>query len=126
VICAHAPGLLHGYGRLKQATAKMHDLRAHRSVRRPGCRVVFYDSERHQQTGNISDLLAGNAPILVERDTSETHPTGTVWPVGDYIHECTERKTAQHLIDACHCHVRCLRRVGVSLVRFPARPSRSA
>lgn len=39
--------------------------------------VFFYDSKRHQETGNISDLLAGNAPILVDRDTGETHPTGS-------------------------------------------------
>ncbi len=54
--------------------------------------VFFYHSKRHQETGNLSDLFAGNAPILVDRDTGETHPTGTVRPVADYIHEYTERE----------------------------------
>lgn len=54
--------------------------------------VFFYDSVRHQQTGSILDALAGNAPILVDRDTGQVYGTGTAQPAEHYIEQHRERK----------------------------------
>lgn len=54
--------------------------------------AFFYDSRQHQQSGSILDALAGNAPILVDRDTGQFCPTGTARPVEEYVAEYAERK----------------------------------
>ena len=47
--------------------------------------VFFYDSRKHQETGELSDALAGNAPILVSRRDGSLHATGTAHPIEHYI-----------------------------------------
>ncbi len=54
--------------------------------------LFFYDSRQHQESGSLLDALAGNAPILVDRDTGQACPTGTARPVGEYVAEHAERK----------------------------------
>lgn len=54
--------------------------------------VFFYDSVRHQQTGDLLDALAGNGPILIDRETGQVHNTGTARPVEDYIDQYGESK----------------------------------
>lgn len=54
--------------------------------------VFFYDSRRHQESGNFLDALAGNAPIFIDRDTGQVSLTGTAQPVEEYIAEYAERK----------------------------------
>ena len=54
--------------------------------------VFFYDSARHLETRALADSLAGNAPILVDRDTGDTFPTGTAHPVEYYLNQFSERK----------------------------------
>lgn len=54
--------------------------------------VFFYDSLQHQQTGQARDAFAGNAPILIDRETGQIHHTGTARPVEDYIEQHVERK----------------------------------
>jgi hypothetical protein len=54
--------------------------------------VFFYDSRRHQETGNLYDALGGNAPILIDRETGQAHPTGTARPIEEYVDEYAEQK----------------------------------
>jgi Immunity protein 35 len=52
--------------------------------------VFFYDSKRHIETGNISDAIAGNAPLIVTKD-GHVHSTGTAHPVEHYLREFEQR-----------------------------------
>ncbi len=47
--------------------------------------VFGYQSAKYLETGNFSDMLAGNAPILVERETGKLHDLGTAEPLERYI-----------------------------------------
>ena len=53
--------------------------------------VFFSDRKRYLDTGNISDALAGNAPIIVNRGTGEVVQTGTSNTV-DHYNEQYERR----------------------------------
>jgi hypothetical protein len=57
------------------------------TIERPFGWVFFYDSLRHQRTQNLSDHLAGNAPIIVNRFDGSLHVTGTARPAEEYIRE---------------------------------------
>ena len=52
--------------------------------------VFFYDSSRHIETGEFSDALAGNAPIMVNKHDGSLHVTGTHKAVEAFI-EAYER-----------------------------------
>lgn len=54
--------------------------------------AFFYDSVQHQETGAFADLLGGNAPILVNRESGESFTTGTAHPVEYYTGEFSEQK----------------------------------
>lgn len=47
--------------------------------------IFFYQSGRYLKSGNISDMLAGNAPIVVARADGRVHATGTAFPVEYYL-----------------------------------------
>jgi hypothetical protein len=47
--------------------------------------VFFYDSRAFLETGNFSDCLAGNGPVIVERSNGHLHPMGTAYPPQHYI-----------------------------------------
>lgn len=47
--------------------------------------VFFWDSKRHQETGDFRDATVGNAPILVDRTDGSVHHTGTARPIEEYI-----------------------------------------
>jgi hypothetical protein len=49
--------------------------------------VFVYDSKAYLKTREFSDRLAGNAPLIVDRDTGKLHVTGTAKPVEHYIAE---------------------------------------
>lgn len=49
--------------------------------------VFFYQSKDYMETGNLSSMLAGNAPFIVDQETGEVHILGTAYPVGVYIKE---------------------------------------
>ena len=49
--------------------------------------VFFYDSSRHVETGMISDAIAGNAPIIVNKHDGTLHFTGTASPISYYIED---------------------------------------
>lgn len=47
--------------------------------------VYFFDSRRHQETGDLRDAIGGNAPILVDRSDGAAHLTGTARSTEEYI-----------------------------------------
>ncbi|MCO1596195.1 YrhB family protein [Micromonospora sp. RHAY321] len=68
----------------------------------PTCWVFYYQSVRYIESGSFLDSVAGNAPILVDRNTGQHHQTGTARSAGYYIsefangrHTCALCRTAQ-------------------------------
>ena len=47
--------------------------------------MFFYQSRRYVETGELTEMLAGNAPLIVERETGRILPCGTVRPIDHYI-----------------------------------------
>ena len=45
----------------------------------------FYQSLAYLASGNFRDMLAGNAPIIVDRFDGEIRVTGTGRPVSEYL-----------------------------------------
>jgi hypothetical protein len=57
--------------------------------------VFFYDSSGHLGSGELSDALAGNAPIIVNKHDGSLHVTGTHKPTIEFI-EAYERTGDPH------------------------------
>jgi immunity protein 35 of polymorphic toxin system len=49
--------------------------------------VFFWQSQRFLETGNFSEQLAGNAPLIVDRRDGALHGTGTAHPTEHYIRQ---------------------------------------
>ena len=49
--------------------------------------VIFYNSKEYLETKEAKDLVAGNAPYLVDRESGEMLMTGTSDPLETYIAE---------------------------------------
>ncbi len=47
--------------------------------------VFFFDSKRHNETGDFRDAVAGNAPIVVTKADGRVHVTGTALPLEHYL-----------------------------------------
>ncbi len=47
--------------------------------------VIFYDSRLHYETGLFQYSIAGNAPLIIERDTGRILETGTAYPIDRYL-----------------------------------------
>jgi hypothetical protein len=47
--------------------------------------IFFYDSKQYLESGNFSDRLVGNAPIVVARADGGIHETGTARPLEYYL-----------------------------------------
>jgi hypothetical protein len=47
--------------------------------------VFHYNSARYLQNGAVADVLAGNAPLIVDRDTGQVYPTGAAFPTEHYL-----------------------------------------
>jgi hypothetical protein len=47
--------------------------------------VYYYDSALYLESGNELDMLAGNAPILVDKDRGTLVPLGTARDVSYYL-----------------------------------------
>jgi Immunity protein 35 len=60
--------------------------------------VFFYDSRRHQETGDSRYLVAGNAPFFVRRSDGAVFVSGTARPVEDYIGDF---EAGGHLTEPC-------------------------
>jgi hypothetical protein len=53
--------------------------------------IFCYDSVDHIRTGDDRYLLAGNAPIIVNKATGELFVTGTAWPIEKYVEDYETR-----------------------------------
>lgn len=49
--------------------------------------VFFYQTKEFLETGNLSAMLAGNAPFIVNRRDGGIHVLGTANPVDVYLRE---------------------------------------
>jgi len=49
--------------------------------------VFFYQSKAFIKSNDFMDMLAGNAPYIVNRTTGELYITGTAYPIEHYIKE---------------------------------------
>jgi hypothetical protein len=47
--------------------------------------VFSYQRKKYSQTGDISEALCGNSPLLVDKNTHELHVLGTALPVEFYV-----------------------------------------
>lgn len=56
--------------------------------------MFFYNARASLETGDTMAGLAGNAPLIVDRETGEMHETGTAHPVEHYLREYEEARRA--------------------------------
>lgn len=49
--------------------------------------VFFYQSKVYVETGDFCEMIVGNAPIIVNRNTGELVHTGTIHEIEYYIKE---------------------------------------
>ena len=49
--------------------------------------VYFYDGSTHVATRNITDEVAGNAPLIVDKSDGKLYITGTAMPIEHYLSE---------------------------------------
>jgi len=49
--------------------------------------VYFYDGSLHVETGNLSDAVVGNAPLIVDRTDGKLYIAGTAHPIDYYLQE---------------------------------------
>jgi hypothetical protein len=49
--------------------------------------VFFWQSQRFLKSGDFSNQLAGNAPLMVDRRDGALHVTGTAHPIEYYIQQ---------------------------------------
>jgi hypothetical protein len=54
--------------------------------------AFFWDFRQRQESGSFRDVLLGNSPILIDRESGEFLPTGTARPVEAYVAAHAERK----------------------------------
>lgn len=47
--------------------------------------VFFYNSKKYLETGNFRDMLAGNAPLIIDKKTGQLTETGTAYNIDYYI-----------------------------------------
>jgi hypothetical protein len=57
------------------------------TIAKPYGWVFFYQSRDFMDNGNEPALLVGNAPIIVDRNTSELRVTGTARTLDHYLDE---------------------------------------
>jgi hypothetical protein len=57
------------------------------TIAKPYGWIFFYESKEFLDGGAISVALAGNAPIVVNRDTHELRVTGTAMPLEHYLRQ---------------------------------------
>lgn len=53
--------------------------------------VFFYESKEYLNTGNLSSMLAGNAPFIIDNQAGEICTLGTAHPAEFYIQEYVRR-----------------------------------
>jgi hypothetical protein len=56
--------------------------------------IFFYTSQRFLETGDVNYMLAGNAPIVVDRRTGKLTWLGTAEPFENYLRRYEESITS--------------------------------
>ncbi|WP_293304154.1 YrhB domain-containing protein [Pedobacter sp. UBA5917] len=49
--------------------------------------VFFYVNRKYLETNDLSNIVAGNSPIIVNKLTGEKHNTGTAYSIEYYMEE---------------------------------------
>lgn len=62
--------------------------------------VFFFTSKLNMETGDFSHALAGNAPLIVDRDAGTVHVTGTAHPIEHYMNQYRGLSASMTLIRA--------------------------
>ncbi len=62
------------------------------TLRKPYGWVFFYQSRSYVETGNASDQVAGNGPVVVTRSDGALHPLGTALPPDQEIASFERRR----------------------------------
>ena len=57
------------------------------TMTRPYGWVFFYQSREYIETGELGQMLVGNAPIIFDRFDGELRVTGTAEPIEHYLRE---------------------------------------
>ena len=65
--------------------------------------VFFYTSKLFVETGDYKFSLAGNAPVIVDREDGSIHITGTANPLAQYLYEHRKRRGLSHNISTSEC-----------------------
>jgi len=60
---------------------------ADETIEMPWGWVFFYQSKAYVESGDDVEMLAGNAPIIVNRYTGELVHTGTAYDIEHYLQE---------------------------------------
>jgi len=55
------------------------------TIEKPWGWIFFYDSRKWRETKDITYAIAGNAPLLIERESGQIHTTGTGKRIEYYI-----------------------------------------
>lgn len=53
--------------------------------------IFFYNSKKYLESGELSYMLAGNAPFIVSRVSGDIQEMGTAKPIDEYISEYEAR-----------------------------------
>lgn len=56
--------------------------------------VFSYTTKLHIETGEFSDALVGNAPLIVDKQDGKVHATGTAHALEHYIEQYRSLKAA--------------------------------
>ena len=57
--------------------------------------VVFYQSRKFLETNELRYALAGNAPLIVNRQTGDIEATGTALSVEEYVRDYESRNASR-------------------------------
>lgn len=67
------------------------------TIEKPWGWVFFYTSKKWHETNDIRYAVAGNAPIIVERESGRLIITGTAYPIQHYIQNYEQDGSAHPL-----------------------------
>jgi hypothetical protein len=67
------------------------------TIERPFGWVFFYNSKQFLETGDISQALVGNAPLIVDRADGSVHVTGTAEPIEHYLKEYEAQRSTPNV-----------------------------
>lgn len=55
------------------------------TIVKDGYYVFFYTNKRYLETNNLSEMMVGNAPVIVDKKTGSKHFTGTSFSIDHYM-----------------------------------------